>query len=171
MLPERGTGLAILIGAGARTTLRFCRSSRRSCRRSGGSRSRARVLGSRKIAGCLVFVDVENDDFVRSHPRHALHIELHRLARSFVLLLYGPVVDEDGHRVLGFLGVRPIERELNRTNLLPILGLCECEFVIIAIAAALELLEIVMVACDEAAHHPHVARGAFKLALGGFEIT
>ena len=44
------------------------------------------------------------------------------------------------------------------------------ELVVVAIAAALQFFEIIAVVSDQAAHHAHVAGGAFELALGCLQI-
>src|SRR5208283_2869651 len=57
------------------------------------------------------------------------------------------------------------------------LGLLQRKFKVVAVALALEFLQVVVVASNQSAHHPHVAGGAIELGfgclqvgLGGFDI-
>src|ERR1700674_126771 len=148
--------------------LRFC--GRGGCRRRrGGGRGSggAAFLGGREIAGDLIFADVENDDFVGGHARAAFHIELDGFAGSLVLLFDGLVVSYDGHGVLCFFRIGLVKRHLHRADALRVLGFLERELVIVAVAPALEIFQVVPIVRDD---DVHAAQAAFEFALGGFQI-
>src|ERR1700693_3692031 len=105
--PERGTGLAISTEDRLKTKLGLGRSWSRRCRwccRWSGARSH--VFWSGKIAGGLVFADVEDHDFVGSHSRGAFVVKLHGLASGLVFLFDSAVVYQHSERVLRFFLVR-----------------------------------------------------------------
>src|ERR1700740_3256701 len=143
---------------------------------AGGRICSPRILGSREVAGYLILADVENDHFVRSHAR-APHIKLHGFAGGLVLFFDSAIIHENGYRVLGSFLVGFGEVHLDRSNPLRSLGSFQREFVIVAVAAALQLLQVVAIVGDEAAHDAQVACGAvefalcrLQIALGGFDI-
>src|SRR5271165_199886 len=133
--------------------------------RSGG------VFGSGQIAGDLVLAYVEDDDFVGGLFGGALYIELDGLAGSFVLLLDGFVVGQHGDREPGFFRIGLVQRHLHGTDALRGLGFGKREFVIVAVAAALEFFEVVLIVGNQAAHHAHVPGGAVKFCFGGFQVS
>src|SRR5579859_369489 len=59
---------------------------------------------------------------------------------------------------------------MDRSNLLAVFRFRQSKFVVVTVAAALQLLEVVMVAGNETAHDSHVTGGAFEFSLSGFEI-
>src|SRR6266481_1942028 len=147
------------------------------CGRGGGHRSRggrgssgAAFLGRREIAGDLILADVEYDDFVGGHARAALHIELNGFAGSFILLFDGLVVSYDGHGVLCFFRIGLVKRHLHRADALRVLGFLQGELVIVAVAPAPEIFQVIAVVRDEAAHDVHVAQAALEFAFGSFQI-
>src|SRR6267154_749002 len=141
----------------------------RSCWRCSSRRSGS-VLGRRKVAGDLVLANGEDDDFIR-HAARASDVKLHGFAGSLVFLFDLPIVRDERHSVLGFFGIGLVEIDLDGADALRVLGPLDAEFVVVAIAAALEVFEVVVIARDEAAHDAHVTLGAFELGLGGFEIA
>src|SRR3982075_908632 len=114
-----------------------------SGRRTG--RGSSTLFGGRKVARDLILPDFEHDEFVRRHARTATDVELHGLAGGLVFLFDGAVIDEDGHGVLGFFLIGFVQRDLDGADLLRGLTLGDLKFVIIAVAAALELFEVVAI--------------------------
>src|SRR5262249_20888174 len=81
-----------------------------------------------------------------------------------------PVVGENGHRVTVALGVHFGEGKLDRTNARWLLGPLQGEFEDVALAKALELLELFAVASDQPAVHTEVADRALESALCGLQV-
>src|SRR5579863_3711906 len=106
------------------------------------------VLGSREIAGDLVLANFEDDKFVGRHARSAAHVELDGLAGGFVFLFDGAVVDENRDGIFGLFLVGLVERDLHGADFLRGLALGDLEFVVVAIAAALQLFEVVAIVRD-----------------------
>src|SRR5262249_33779275 len=102
--------------------------------------------------------------------RSSAHVELHRLAGGLVFLLNRTIIDKNGDGVLRFLLVGLVQRDLHRTDLLRGLALGDLEFVVVAVAAGLQLFHVVAIVRDQAAHHAHVTGGTVQLALGGFQV-
>ena len=93
-----------------------------------------------------------------------------RLARGFVFLFDVFVVSDDVDGVLGFLGIRLDQGNLNRPDALRVFGFLYREFVVVAVAAAPQLLEVIAVVGDQPAHHVHVAHAAVQLPFGGLQV-
>src|SRR6202166_1499993 len=149
--------------------LRFSRcGSGRGCGGRGGRA--ASVLGGREITLDLILAHVEHHYFVGSHSRGATHVKLDRLSSGFVFLLDGAIVGKNGNGVTGLFLVGLIQRHLHRANALGSLAFLHGEFVVVAIAAAPQLFQVVAVVRNQAAHHAHVAGGPFKLAFGGLQV-
>src|SRR5882757_7874043 len=115
----------------------------RSRWRCSSCRSRS-VLGRRKVAGDLVLANGEDDDFIR-HAARASDVKLHGFAGSFVFLFNLAIVGDERHGVLGFFGIGLVEIDLDGADALRVLGPLDAEFVVVAIAAALEVFEVVVV--------------------------
>src|SRR5712692_3483922 len=159
-----GQAKAIVIG------LRFCGSGGGRRRRGGWRSASAAVLRGRQVARDLISAHVENDDLIRRHARAAFYVELHGLARSFVLFFDGLVVGHDGKRVFCFFRVRFVQRHLYRANALGALRFLYRELVVVAVAATPQIIQVVVVARDQPAHHVHVAQAAFQLAFRRFQV-
>src|ERR1700693_5886783 len=144
---EQGFGIgrmAVLSACGGGNSLRLGSSSRSLRRRLSGSRgcwSAGVLLGSGQVAGDLGFANVADHEFVRSQAGAALDVELNGFAGGFLFFLDGLVVGENGDGVLGFFLVALIEAHLDGANALRGLGLLQSEFIVVAMAATLEILD------------------------------
>src|ERR1700722_17453929 len=149
--------------------LRFSRcGSRRGCGGRGGPATS--VLGCREITLDLILAHVEHHYFVGSHSGGATHVKLDRLSSGFVFLLDRAIVGKNGNGVTGLFLVGLIQRHLHRANALGSLAFLNGKFVVVTIAAAAQLFQVVAVVRDQATHHAHVARGPFKFPFGGLQV-
>ena len=126
------------------------------------------VLWRRKIAVDFIFSDVKHDDFVG--PRHAMDVELHGLVGRLVFFLNRLVVGDDHQRVLEFLGIRLGQSNLDGADVGGGLGLGEVELKNIAFTLALQLIQFLLVARDQAALHAKIADRAGELGFGRLEV-
>src|SRR3984957_3712751 len=138
-------------------------------RRRAGGWSRTGRLGSAQVSLGLILGEIDDDDLVRS--ARALHVKLNGLANGLVLLFNGLVVGDDVDGVAIVFGVDFLQLHLNRTDVLRTgIGFSEIEFEDVALAAAFEFFDFIMVARDQAALHAEVADGALQFCLGDFEV-
>src|SRR6202030_1378358 len=149
--------------------LRFSRcGSGRGCGSRGGRASG--VLGCRQIALDLILAHVEHHYFVGSHSGGAPHVKLDRLSSGFVFLLDGAIISKNCDRIPGLFLVGLIQSHLDWANTLGSLAFLDGKLVVVAVATAPQLFQVVAVVRNQAAHHAHVAGGPFKFAFGGLQV-
>jgi len=122
---------------------------------SGGAAAAAGAeasLGVRKIAGDLVLANGEDDDFV-GHAARASDVNC---TGSPEVLSFLSICDRRRRAswCTWIFWDRSVEIDLDGADALRILGSLDAEFVVVAVAAALEVFEVVVIARDEAVITP-----------------